>query len=108
MRDGVLRYSVYGHAGTHVLAHRHAVAETVGVTNVVEEAAALGKSARRHLAQYEADMARLRELLPLLRTEAKLGPKEIEELIGGVYERGTISRRTAEAAGTSRKTPAGS
>lgn len=70
---------------------------------MVEEAAARAKSAKRHLAAYEADMKRIRELLPVLRVDAGLGPKEIEELLDGVYERGTISRRTAAAAGTSRK-----
>jgi hypothetical protein len=72
------------------------------VTDVVDEAKARARSAKRHLAAYEADMARIRELLPVLRVEERMGPKDIETLIEGVYERGTISRYTAAAAGTAR------
>jgi hypothetical protein len=99
------------HGAAHDVAQRRHDPETVRVTNVVEEAAARAKSAKRHLAAYEADMARINELLPALRAGVpgsfeKLGPKEIEAVIEGVYDRGTISRKTAAVAGTSRKKPA--
>lgn len=73
---------------------------------MVEEASARAKSAKRHLAAYEADMKRIRELLPELRVGEGMGPKDIEALIEGVYDRGTISRKTAAVAGKSRKKPA--
>jgi hypothetical protein len=73
------------------------------MTDVVKEAAARAKSAKRHLAAYEADMKCINDMLPALRVDANLGPKEIEELLEGVYDRGTISRKTAKVAGTSRK-----
>jgi len=75
---------------------------------VVDEAVARARSAKRHLAAYNADIARLNELLPVLRVEKGLGPKDIETLLEGVIERGTISRRTAAVVGTARKKPAGS
>ena len=70
---------------------------------MVEEAAARAKVAKRHLDAYNAEMAEIEKLLPALRTEAKLGPKDIEALILGLRDRGHISRKTAAAAGTSRK-----
>ena len=50
------------------------------------------------------------ELLPAARKEIKpdgkpYGPKDIEALILGLRDRGTISRKTATAAGTARKPP---
>ena len=73
---------------------------------MVDELVAEAKAARRAEAAYERHMARVRALLPQVRAEdpKKYGPATLEEMIGKVYERGTISRLTAEAAGTSKKT----
>ena len=73
---------------------------------MVDELVAEAKAARRAEAAYERHMARVRLLLPQVRAEdpKKYGPATLEEMIGKVYERGTISRLTAEAAGTSKKT----
>ena len=53
----------------------------------------------------------MRELLPTVRAEdpKKYGPAVLEAMILNVYERGTISRLTAEAIGASkpRKTTTG-
>jgi hypothetical protein len=75
------------------------------VTDVVEELVARARSAKRHYTAYERDMERVRELLPVVRARdpKKYGPKTLEEMIENMLERGTISRLTAEAAGTSRK-----
>ena len=72
---------------------------------MVDELVAEAKAARRAEAAYERHMARVRELLPQVRAKdpKKYGPATLEEMIGKVYERGTISRLTAEAAGTSKK-----
>ena len=72
---------------------------------MVDELVAEAKAARRAEAAYERHMARVRLLLPQVRAEdpKKYGPATLEEMIGKVYERGTISRLTAEAAGTSKK-----
>ena len=71
---------------------------------MVDELVAEAKAARRAEAAYERHMARVRLLLPQVRAEdpKKYGPATLEEMIGKVYERGTISRLTAEAAGTSK------
>ena len=71
---------------------------------MVDELVAEAKAARRAEAAYNRHMARIRELLPRVRAEdpKKYGPATLEELIGKVYERGTISRLTADAAGTSK------
>ena len=72
---------------------------------MVDELVAAAKAAQRAEAAYERHMKRVRELLPQVRAEdpKKYGPATLEEMIGKVYERGTISRLTAEAAGTSKK-----
>lgn len=88
------------------LRHGLAAPKLGSVTDVEKEAAALARSARRHLDAYNEDMEKIEKLLPALRTEADLGPKAIEELILGLRDRGHISRKTAAAAGTSRKVPA--
>lgn len=88
------------------LRHGLAAPKLGSVTDVEKEAAALARSARRHLDAYNEDMEKIEKLLPALRTEAELGPKAIEELILGLRDRGHISRKTAAAAGTSRKVPA--
>ena len=71
----------------------------------VEELAARAKSAKRHQAAADEDLARIRELLPVVRAidPKKYGPKTLEELILGLHDRSTISRWTSEAAGTQRK-----
>ena len=48
-------------------------------------------------------MKHIERLLPVVRVEKNIGPRALETRILGLYDRGTISRKTAEAAGTSRK-----
>ena len=90
---------------THALAQWSHITETEGVSDVVEELVARARAAKRHEAAYDREIARVRELLPVVRAidPKKYGPKVLETMIEGVLERGTISRLTAEAAGTSRK-----
>ena len=75
---------------------------------MVEDLKARARSARRHLDAYEREMKEIDLLLPIVRVQSKgeLGPRKLEEMILGLYDRGTISRKTAEAAGTSRKSAA--
>jgi hypothetical protein len=73
------------------------------VADVEEELVAHAKAAKRHLAAYEREMAAVDALLPVVRVERNKGPKQLEAMIEGLRDRGFISRRTAEAAGTSRK-----
>ena len=75
---------------------------------MVDELVAEAKAAKRAEAAYRRHMERVRLLLPQVRAEdvKKYGPATLEEMIGKVYDRGTISRLTAEAAGTSRKSAA--
>jgi hypothetical protein len=73
------------------------------VSDVVDELVREAKAAKRAETAYRQHLKRVRELLPQVRVEANLGPLELEEMIGKVYDRGTISRLTAEAAGTSKK-----
>jgi hypothetical protein len=73
------------------------------VTDVVDDLKAHAKAAKRHLAAYEREMVHVHALLPVVRVEKKIGPKDLEALIEGLLDRGTISRKTAGAAGTSRK-----
>lgn len=89
----------------HALAAQPEITETGGVEDVVEELMARGRSAKRHFEAYERDMAEIRRLLPIVRADdpKKYGPRKLEGMIEGMLERGTISRLTAEAAGTSRK-----
>ena len=72
---------------------------------MVDELIREAKAAKRAEAAYEQHRARVRELLPAVRAEdpKKYGPAVLEAMILNVYERGTISRLTAEAAGTSKK-----
>jgi len=75
------------------------------VSDVVDELVARARSAKRHREAYERDMQRVRELLPVVRVSdpKRYGPRALEALIEGELERGTISRLTAQAVGTSRK-----
>jgi hypothetical protein len=78
------------------------------VSDVVDELVDEARAAKRAKAAYDRHMKRVRELLPVVRAldAKKYGPVPLEEMIGKVYDRGTISRLTAEAAGTSRKNTA--
>jgi hypothetical protein len=73
------------------------------VADVEQELIAHAKAAKRHLAAYEREMAQVDALLPVVRVEKNKGPKQLEAMIEGLRDRGFISRRTAEAAGTSKK-----
>lgn len=68
----------------------------------MDELVAAAKAAKRAEAARDRYMKRVRELLPEVRVKENLGPLELEELIGKLYDRGTISRLTADAAGTSK------
>ena len=72
---------------------------------MVDELVAEAKAAKRAEAAYRRHMERVRLLLPQVRAEnvKEYGPAKLEEMIGKVYDRGTISRLTAEAVGTSKK-----
>ena len=72
---------------------------------MVEELKAHAKAAKRHKDAYEREMQAVRSLLPAVRISdpKRYGPRALEQMIEGMLERGTISRLTAEAAGTSRK-----
>jgi hypothetical protein len=71
---------------------------------LVDELVAEAKAAKRAKAAYERHMERVRDLLPQVRAgnPKKYGPATLEGMIFELYERGTISRLTAEAAGTSK------
>jgi hypothetical protein len=73
------------------------------VADVEDELVAHAKAAKRHLAAYEREMAQVDALLPIVRVQKNIGPKQLETMIEGLRDRGFISRRTAEAAGTSKK-----
>ena len=77
---------------------------------MVDELVREAKAAKRAEAAYKRHMERVRLLLPQVRAEdvKKYGPATLEEMIGKVYDRGTISRLTAEAAGTSKNARAAS
>lgn len=68
-----------------------------------EELVAHARAAKRHLAAYEREMAQVDALLPVVRVQKDIGPKKLEAMIEGLRDRGFISRRTAAAAGTSKK-----
>jgi hypothetical protein len=72
--------------------------------DVLEELIAEAKAANAAMAAYKQHIGRVRELLPVVRVEKpELTVVQIEEKIGRAYDRGTISRLTAEAAGKARK-----
>lgn len=75
---------------------------------MVQELKAEAEAANRAKAEYDQHMRRVRELLPVARIQHGMSVVELEELIGRAYDRGTISRLTSKAAGTSRKRPDGS
>ena len=74
---------------------------------MVEELEAAAAAAGEAKKAYDTHMKRVRELLPRARVECGLTVVQLEAAIGRVYDRGTISRLTAKAAGTSKpKKPA--
>jgi fructose-1,6-bisphosphatase len=71
--------------------------------DVQQELIAEAKAAKEHKAAYDRHIKRVRELLIIIRKEQpELTVAELEEMIGKVYDRGTISRRTAGAIGTAK------
>ena len=72
---------------------------------MVDELVREARAAKRAEAAYRRHAERVKELLPVVRAEDvdKYGPAVLEELIGKLYDRGTISRLTAERVGKSRK-----
>ena len=77
---------------------------------MVDELIAEARAARRAEAAFKRHSERVKELLPIVRAEdvKKYGPAVLEEMIGKLYDRGSISRWTAGAVGTSKKSDAGS
>ena len=75
---------------------------------MVEELVAEAAAANKAKAAYDAHLKRVRELLPIVRKERPdLTVVRLEAMIGRAYDRGTISRYTAEAAGTAKKAKPG-
>ena len=73
---------------------------------MVDELLAEVRAAKRAKAAYDRHMEKIRDLLPVVRATnvKKYGPATLEEMIGKLAdERGTISRLTAEAVGTSKE-----
>lgn len=72
---------------------------------MVDELVREARAARRAEAAYKRHAERVKELLPVVRAEDvdKYGPAVLEEMIGKLYDRGTISRLTAEHVGRSKK-----
>lgn len=74
---------------------------------MVEELIAEARAANEAKAAYEAHISRVRELLPVVRVkDPTLTVVKLESMIGRAYDRGTISRLTAAAAGTAKPKPA--
>lgn len=74
---------------------------------MLDELVAEAKAANEHKRLYEQHIARVRELLPVARVQRPdLSVVDLEAKIERAYDRGTISRLTAEAAGTARPKPA--
>jgi hypothetical protein len=75
---------------------------------MVDELAREARAALRAEAVAKKHRDRVKELLPIVRAEDvdKYGPAALEDLIGKLYDRGTISRLTAEHVGRSKKKPA--
>jgi hypothetical protein len=93
-----------GHVSAHArdLAQARVSPDSWSVDDVVEELVAEAKAANEAKAAYDRHMKRVRELLPRARIESGLSVVELEAAIERAYDRGTISRLTAEAAGTAR------
>lgn len=75
---------------------------------MVDELVREARLALRAEAAYRRHADRVKELLPVVRAEdvGKYGPAVLEEMIGKLYDRGTISRLTAEHVGRSKPKPA--
>ena len=71
---------------------------------MVDELVKEARAAKRAEAAYKRHAANVKKLLPVVRAEDvdKYGPAKLEEMIGKLYDRGTISRLTAEAVGRSK------
>jgi hypothetical protein len=103
---GFCRDGHRGDAHAQRLAHGSASADSWSV-DVVEELIAEARAAKEHKAAYDEHIGRVRALLITVRKERPaLTVVEIEDMIRKVYDRGTISRLTAEAVGTARPKPA--
>lgn len=75
------------------------------MTDLEQELVAHAKAASRAKATYDREMAHVRRLLPVVRAADpdRLKVVKLESMIEHVYDRGTISRLTAKAAGRTRK-----
>ncbi len=71
---------------------------------MVDELVKEARAAKRAEAAYKRHAANVKKLLPVVRAENvdKYGPAVLEAMIGKLYDRGTISRLTAEAVGRSK------
>lgn len=71
---------------------------------MVDELVKEARAALRARAAEKRHSDRVKELLPIVRAEDvdKYGPAVLEEMIGKLYDRGSISRWTAEAVGKSK------
>jgi hypothetical protein len=71
---------------------------------MVDELLREARAAKRAKAAYDKHAGNVKKLLPVVRAEdvEKYGPAVLEEMIGKLYDRGTISRLTAEAVGVSK------
>lgn len=102
---GLCRDGHRGDAHAQRLAHGNASTDSWSV-DVVEELIAEARAAKEHKAAYDEHIGKVRELLVTVRRERpSLTVVEIEDMIGKVYDRGTISRLTAEAIGTAKPKP---
>ena len=72
---------------------------------MVDDLKAAVETALASQKQADADRERVKKLLieARLADRKKYGPKMLEQMTGGYLDRATISRITAEAAGTSKK-----
>lgn len=93
----------------HDLASCSEIANNWSVSeSMVDELVREARAALRAEAVAKKHRDRVKELLPVVRAEDvdEYGPAKLEELIGKLYDRGTISRLTAEHVGRSKKKPA--
>ena len=77
---------------------------------MVDELLKEARAAKRAKAAYDRHAGNVKKLLPIVRAEDvdKYGPAVLEEMIGKLYDRGSISRWTADAVGTSKNARAAS
>jgi hypothetical protein len=99
---GLRRDEHRGNAHAQRLAHGNASADSWSV-DVEQELIAEAQAAKEHKAAYDKHIGRVRELLITIRKERpELSVVQLEEMIGKVYDHGTISRRTAGPIGTAK------